>query len=99
MPTGRLAAQATMCCLVARAMTHSCSHRASATTSSMISRPAKKVGDVIEIDHNIFANFADILANSVQDGSNVVITADAENSITLENVSLTNLNANDFHFV
>jgi hypothetical protein len=65
----------------------------------MISRPAKKVGDVIEIDHNIFANFADILANSVQDGSNVVITADAENSITLENVSLTNLNANDFHFV
>jgi len=59
----------------------------------------KKQGDVIEIDHNIFADFADILANSMQDGSNVVITADAENSIALVNVSLANLNANDFHFV
>jgi VCBS repeat-containing protein len=59
----------------------------------------KKQGDVIEIDHNIFADFADVLGSSEQDGSNVVITADAENSITLVNVSLANLNVNDFHFV
>jgi Ca2+-binding RTX toxin-like protein len=61
--------------------------------------PGKKGGDVIAIDHNIFADFVAVLDNSEQNGSNVVITADAENSITLVNVSLANLNVNDFHFV
>jgi Ca2+-binding RTX toxin-like protein len=59
----------------------------------------KKAGDVIEIDHTIFADFQDVLNNSVQDGSDVVITADAENSITLVGVSLANLNSGDFHIV
>ena len=61
----------------------------------------KKKVDVIEIHDNIFADFADVLLHSTNDGSgNVVITtADGVNSITLVDVLRENLNANDFHFV
>jgi Ca2+-binding RTX toxin-like protein len=59
----------------------------------------KKKVDVIEIHDNIFADFADVLAHSTQSGTNVVITADGVNSITLVDVVLANLNANDFQFV
>ena len=44
----------------------------------------KKKVDVIEIHDNMFADFAAVMANSEQVGSNVVITtADGVNSITL----------------
>jgi hypothetical protein len=59
----------------------------------------KKKVDVIEIHDNIFADFADVLAHSTQSGTNVVITADGVNSITLVDVVLANLNANDFQLV
>jgi Ca2+-binding RTX toxin-like protein len=57
------------------------------------------VVDVIELDHLIFADFASVRAASQQVGATVVITADLSNSITLNNVQLANLHANDFMFV
>jgi len=57
------------------------------------------VGDVIQVDASLFANFADIQSHATQVGANTVITYDAANTITLTAVALTNLNANDFLFV
>ena len=57
------------------------------------------VGDVIQVDTSLFADFADIMSNAQQVGANTVITLDAANAITLNNVALANLNANDFFFV
>ncbi len=58
--------------------------------------------DVIEIDHSIFANIADLLHSAANDThGNVVITADANDTITLNNVSVLQLqqHQNAFHFV
>jgi Ca2+-binding RTX toxin-like protein len=57
------------------------------------------VGDVIQVDAALFFDFADIIAHASQVGANTVITLDSANSITLNNVTLANLNANDFLFV
>jgi Ca2+-binding RTX toxin-like protein len=57
------------------------------------------VGDVIQIDASLFANFAAIQSHAAQVGSNTVITFDAGNTITLNAVTLATLNANDFLFV
>lgn len=45
-----------------------------------------------------FASFADVQAASTQVGSDVVITIDANNSVTLEGVTLGNLTSDDFIF-
>ena len=55
------------------------------------------LGDVIELDR-VFAGFASLSAASQQIGADVVITADASNTITLKNVLLSSLNADDFLF-
>jgi Ca2+-binding RTX toxin-like protein len=55
--------------------------------------------DVIQFDHTIFQSFANVLANAAQQGSNVVITADATDTVTLLNVSKTALLSSNFHFV
>ena len=39
--------------------------------------------DVLQLDHNTFANYSDVLAHAAQVGSDVVIAADAQHSITL----------------
>jgi Ca2+-binding RTX toxin-like protein len=57
------------------------------------------VVDVIELDQLVFADFASVRAASEQVGANVVITADLSNTITLNNVQLSSLHANDFMFV
>ena len=57
------------------------------------------IGDVIQVDTSLFANFAAITSHAQQVGANTVITLDAGNAITLNNVTLSNLNANDFLFV
>ena len=57
------------------------------------------VGDVIQVDTALFANFAAIQSAAQQVGSNTVISSDAANTITLTGVTLSNLNANDFLFV
>ncbi|WP_280177440.1 hypothetical protein [Microvirga pakistanensis] len=55
--------------------------------------------DVIEFSTAVFSDHAAVLAASTQSGSNVVITAGAGSSITLKNVTLSNLHADDFRFV
>jgi Ca2+-binding RTX toxin-like protein len=52
--------------------------------------------DVIKVQDGIFADFAAVQAASQQVGSDVVITADAANTITLKNVILANLHQDDF---
>ena len=45
--------------------------------------------DVIEFDHSIFADFADVLTHAADDGlGNTVITANLSNTITLQHVAL-----------
>ncbi|MDR4494805.1 MAG: hypothetical protein R3B74_10320 [Nitrospirales bacterium] len=54
-------------------------------------------GDRIEID--TLDDFDDILTALSQNGTDAVITIDANNSITLENVLTTDLHQDDFRFV
>jgi sarcosine oxidase gamma subunit len=58
--------------------------------------------DVIQIDHSIFANVQAVLTAAQDDGhGDVVITANAQNAITLQNMTLAQLQAHqsDFHIV
>ena len=62
--------------------------------------------DFLELEHDMFSHFAtveDLLASAqvAQVGANVVITHDASDTLTLQNVSLTTLraHADDFSFV
>jgi Ca2+-binding RTX toxin-like protein len=57
------------------------------------------IGNVIQVDASLFADFAAIQSHASQVGSNTVITYDAGNTITLTGVSISALNANDFLFV
>jgi hypothetical protein len=54
---------------------------------------------VIKIEDSLFADFAAVQAASAQVGSHVVITLDASNTITLQNVTLANLHQDDFQLV
>jgi len=56
-------------------------------------------GEVIEIQDGMFTDFAAVQAASQQVGSDVVITVDASNTITLQNVTLANLHQDNFHLV
>jgi RTX calcium-binding nonapeptide repeat (4 copies) len=56
-------------------------------------------GDRIQFDSDVFANFHAVRAASQQVGSSVVITADADNTITLQHTTLSSLHASDFLFV
>src|SRR5262245_36830899 len=56
--------------------------------------------DVIQFDHSLFANVADVQAHAASDGhGNTVITYDANDAITLQGVALSSLHAHDFFFV
>ncbi len=55
--------------------------------------------DAIEFQNNIFADFDAVLAAASASGSDTVITVDADNSITLQNVALASLHQDDFHIV
>ena len=57
------------------------------------------VVDIIELDHQVFGDFASVRAASQQVGTDVVITVDVSNTITLKSVLLSNLHADDFMFV
>jgi hypothetical protein len=57
--------------------------------------------DAIQIDHSVIANVQAVLPTAQDDGhGNVVITADTHDSITLQNITLTQLQTHqsDFHF-
>jgi Ca2+-binding RTX toxin-like protein len=56
-------------------------------------------GDQIEFDGGVFHNFRDVLAASHQVGNDTVITMSANDSITLQGVTMHNLHASDFLFV
>ena len=55
--------------------------------------------DHLQIDHTIFGTFADVQQHMQQFGNDVVITYDANDSITLHNIPMANLHASDFFFV
>ncbi|EJZ16800.1 rhizobiocin/RTX toxin and hemolysin-type calcium binding protein, partial [Rhizobium sp. Pop5] len=54
--------------------------------------------DTIRIDHSIFADWASLLAASSQSGSDTIVTADIDNTITLKNVAVSSLQSGDFLF-
>jgi hypothetical protein len=55
--------------------------------------------DVLQLSHNAFANFADVLAHASQAGSDVVVAVDASNSVTLHNTVISQLTNNNVHLV
>ncbi len=55
--------------------------------------------DLIAFDHTMFADFDAVLAASAQVGSSTVISFDAQNTVTLVNVSVGSLHHDDFAFV
>ena len=55
--------------------------------------------DVVQLSHNVFASFADVLAHATQVGPDVTVAIDATNSITLQNTVLNHLTSNNFHLV
>ena len=55
--------------------------------------------DMLRIDHAIFANWTTLLNDAQQVGTSTVITASAGNTITLQNVAISSLNASQVEFV
>jgi Ca2+-binding RTX toxin-like protein len=55
--------------------------------------------DVVQFSHDTFANFASVLANAAQVGSDVTITVDQSNSVTLHNTTLSQLINHNVHIV
>ena len=53
--------------------------------------------DILQFSQNTFSNFAAVLAHAAQVGSDVVITADALDTVTLQNVHLASLQKTDIH--
>ncbi|MBX5190058.1 rhizobiocin, partial [Rhizobium sp. NZLR3b] len=54
--------------------------------------------DAIWIDDSIFADWASLFAATQQSGSDAIITADSDNTITLKNVAVSSLQSWDFLF-
>lgn len=55
--------------------------------------------DVIQVDTSLFADWAHLLGATSQVGSDLVITLDAADKITLKNVTLANFTSADAAFV
>ncbi|MCW5735194.1 MAG: hypothetical protein KIS73_13760 [Enhydrobacter sp.] len=55
-------------------------------------------GDVITFDHRLFADFAAVMADSIDVAGTTVIVHDAKNVLILAGVPLATLHANDFAF-
>ena len=62
-------------------------------------RPGIWVHDSIQFSKSAFSSFAAVLAHAAQVGSDVVISYDAADSVTLKNTSVSQLTKSDFHFV
>ena len=62
-------------------------------------QPTGWTHDVLQFGHEIFSDFSAALAHAAQVGSDVVITVDAADTVTLQNVHLPSLQMNDFHIV
>ncbi|WP_114835896.1 calcium-binding protein [Agrobacterium tumefaciens] len=57
------------------------------------------LADVLEFDSSLFADFESVLAAAAQVGNDTIITYDAANTITVKNVALTSLHADDVRFL
>jgi Ca2+-binding RTX toxin-like protein len=55
--------------------------------------------DTLQFNATLFANFSAAMAAAGQVGANTVFTIDTNDSVTLDNVTKTNLTASNFHFV
>ena len=55
-------------------------------------------GDIIEFASGMFSNYTDMLSHATQVGSDVVITYDAGDYLTLQGLTLSSLHAEDFMF-
>jgi Ca2+-binding RTX toxin-like protein len=55
--------------------------------------------DLLEFNQSMFASAAAVLSHAQQVGSDVVITYDALDTVTLDNMQLASLHASDFHIV
>lgn len=58
--------------------------------------PGQGTEDVIEFTDGLFADFAAVLAAATQDGSDVLISVTAQDTLTLRNVQLSALHQDDF---
>ena len=58
-----------------------------------------KSHDIIQLSNSAFNSFAAVLAHAAQVGSDVVISYDAADTITLKNQMLSHLTKSDFHIV
>ncbi|GLS22973.1 hypothetical protein GCM10007874_59930 [Labrys miyagiensis] len=54
--------------------------------------------DTINIDHTVFADWATLLSHTAQSGSDVIITADTNDTITLKNTTVASLQQSQFNF-
>ena len=54
--------------------------------------------DIVQFSKNAFSTFAAVLAHAAQVGTDVVISYDATDNVTLKNVKLSSLSQHDFHF-
>jgi 3',5'-cyclic AMP phosphodiesterase CpdA/Ca2+-binding RTX toxin-like protein len=54
--------------------------------------------DVIEFSTDLFAAFSEVMSHATQSGSDVLITVDADTTLTLANVKLAALTTDDFRF-
>ena len=55
--------------------------------------------DALQFSHSMFADAAAVLSDAQQVGSDVVITHDSLDVVTLQSVQLTNLHASDIHII
>jgi Ca2+-binding RTX toxin-like protein len=55
--------------------------------------------DIIQFDHTVFADFSAVQSHMAQSGTSVVITLDANNTVEIQNTTLSQLHASDFHIV
>jgi autotransporter passenger strand-loop-strand repeat protein len=55
--------------------------------------------DTLQFNASLFANFAAAMADATQSGANTVFTIDANDSVTVDNVTRSSLTASNFHFV
>ncbi|MEY9180017.1 ExeM/NucH family extracellular endonuclease [Bradyrhizobium sp. USDA 313] len=55
--------------------------------------------DVLQFSSSLFADFTEMMSHTAQVGNNVVLTLDADNTVTLANLQMASLSADDFRFV
>ena len=54
--------------------------------------------DALQFNKSLFANFTAAMTDAKQVGANTVFTIDSSDTVTLQNITKTNLTANNFHF-